>query len=85
MAKEKKYKNIQEQDLVSLDGILEILKDKRKLLWLNFKAGFIRGVGGVLGAAIAIVLIGFLVTKLGGIPVIGEFFKQIGDAVKTAK
>lgn len=85
MAKNSKYKNISEQDLVSLDGILEILKNKKKLFWLNFKAGFVRGFAGVIGAALAIVLISFIVAKLGGIPVIGEFLKQIGDAVKTAK
>lgn len=85
MSKNSHYKNIENQDLVSLDGILEILKNKRKLLWLNFKAGFVRGFAGVIGAALAIVLIGFVVAKLGGLPVIGEFIKQIGDAVKTAK
>ncbi len=85
MAKESQYKNISDQDLVSLDGILEILKNKKKLLWLNFKAGFVRGFAGVLGAAVAIVLVTIMVAKLGGIPVIGQFLKQIGDAVKTAK
>jgi hypothetical protein len=85
MTKQSQYKNIEEQDLVSLDGILEILKNKKKLFWLNFKAGFVRGFAGVIGAAIAIVLIGSIVAKLGGIPIIGEFLKQIGDAVKTSK
>jgi hypothetical protein len=85
MAKSSNYKNISEQDLVSLDGILEILKNKKKLLWLNFKAGFVRGFAGVIGAALAILFVGFLVTHLGGIPLIGDFIKQIGDAVKTAK
>lgn len=85
MSKNSHYKNIENQDLVSLDGILETLKNKRKLLWLNFKSGFVRGFAGVIGAALAIVLIGFVVAKLGGLPVIGEFIKQIGDAVKTAK
>ncbi len=74
MAKKSHFKNIQEQDLVSLDGILEILKNKKKLFWLNFKAGFTRGFAGILGAALAILFVGFL-----------DFIKQIGDAVKTAK
>jgi len=85
MAKKSRFKNIQEQDLVSIDGILEILKNKKKLFWLNFKAGFVRGFAGIIGAALAILLVGFLATYLGGIPMIGDFIKQIGDAVNTAK
>ena len=85
MAKDSQYKNISEQDLVSLDGILEVLKNKKKLFWLNFKAGFIRGFAGILGAALAILFVGFLATYLGGIPMIGDFIKQVGNAVKSAK
>jgi hypothetical protein len=85
MSKDSKYKHINEQDLVSLDGILEILKNKKKLFWLNFKSGFVRGFAGILGAALAILFVGFLVTYLGGVPMIGDFIKQIGDAVKVAK
>ena len=85
MAKDSQYKNISEQDLVSLDGILEVLKNKKKLFWLNFKAGFVRGFAGILGAALAILLVGFMATYLGGIPMIGDFIKQVGNAVKSAK
>jgi hypothetical protein len=83
MPKDPKYSNITEQDLISLDGILETLKNKKKLFWLNFKAGFVRGFAGILGAALAVILIGVLATYLGGIPMIGDFIKQISDAVKS--
>jgi hypothetical protein len=54
-------------------------------MWLNFKSGFVRGFAGVFGAAVAILIIGLMVTYLGGIPFVGGFIKQIGDAVKAAK
>lgn len=79
-----KHNKIQPEKLVSVDGVLEMVNNPKKLLWLNFKAGFVRGFAGVIGAAIAIVLIGFLVAKLGGIPLIGDFLKSIGDAIKSA-
>ena len=71
-------------DSLGLDNINELLGDSKKLWWLNFKTGLIRGFGGVLGAALAIVIIGFLVAQLGGLPLIGEFFKKIGEATKPS-
>ena len=85
MSKKTEYKNITKQDLLSLDAILETLKSRRKLFWLNFKAGFVRGFAGVFGAAVAILIIGLMVTYLGGIPFVGEFINKIGEAVKTSK
>lgn len=85
MPKDGKKENAEKQDLASLDSILDILKNKKKLMWLNFKSGFVRGFAGVFGAAVAILIIGLMVTYLGGIPFVGGFIKQIGDAVKSAK
>lgn len=85
MPKEGQKDNIEKKDLASLDSILDIVRDKKKLMWLNFKSGFVRGFAGVFGAAIAILIIGLMVTYLGGIPIIGEFINQIGEAVKTTK
>lgn len=73
------------EKVLSLDGVLDIIRNPRKFYLLNFKAGLIRGFAGVFGAALAIIIIGLLVTYLGGIPVIGDFVRQIGDATKSAK
>ena len=67
-------------DTIGLDQINELLANQRKLTWMNIKVGMLRGFGGVIGAALAILLIGFLVTQLGGLPVIGEFLQKIGSA-----
>lgn len=75
---------IKVEKVLSLDGVLDIIKNPKKFYYLNLKAGIIRGFGGVLGAALAIILIGLLVTYLGGIPIIGDFIKQVADATKSA-
>ena len=67
---------------ISIDSVLELTQNPHKLAWINFKAGFLRGLGGILGAAVAVVLIGFLVAYLGGIPWIGSIIQKIGEAAR---
>ncbi len=69
---------------VNMDDFIRLLNSPKRLAWLNFSTGFIRGLASVIGAAIAIVLIGLAVTYLGGIPLIGEFIKQVGQAAGQA-
>ncbi|HMS92353.1 MAG TPA: DUF5665 domain-containing protein [Candidatus Saccharibacteria bacterium] len=64
-----------------LDSINEIANNKRKLFWLNMTTGFTRGFFGVLGAAFAVVLVGFLVAQLGWLPYIGDFLQNLGSAL----
>lgn len=68
-------------DATGLDSITELINNKRKLFWLNTTTGFTRGFFGVLGAAFAVVLIGFLVAQLGWLPVIGDFLQKLGSAI----
>lgn len=79
-----KNKKIAPEELISLDGVLEMIDNPKKLFWLNFKSGFVRGFAGIIGAAVAILLIGFLVAQFGGLPLIGDFLKSISEAVKSA-
>jgi len=65
---------------VSLNEFVELLNSPKRLAWLNFYTGFIRGLASVIGVAIAIVLLGLAVTYLGGIPLIGEFIQKVGQA-----
>jgi hypothetical protein len=69
---------------ISFDAVLELIHKPGRIFWINFKTGFIRGFAGILGAGAAIILIGFLVAWLGGIPLIGDFLKQISEAIKSA-
>jgi hypothetical protein len=69
---------------LSFDAVLELIHKPGRIFWINFKTGFIRGFAGILGAGAAILLIGFLVSRLGGIPLLGDFLKHISDAIKSA-
>ncbi len=53
----------------------------RELMKRGFLIGLASGIGGVIGAAIIIILLGFLVSKLGGIPLIGEILQNLNEAV----
>lgn len=43
--------------------------------------GFFSGAASIIGAAVVILLLGFLVSKLGGLPLIGEFLQNINQAI----
>ncbi|MBI2798219.1 hypothetical protein HYX70_02875 [Candidatus Saccharibacteria bacterium] len=77
---EPRNQEVKLQNSLAFDQIAELLHNKRKLFWLNVKTGFVRGFAGVLGAALAIVVIGFLVSALGGLPVIGQFLHTLNAA-----
>ncbi len=80
-AKRSQFKDSAATNALALDAIAELLHSPRRLFWLNLKTGFIRGFGGVLGAAVAVVLIGILVAIFGGLPYIGGVVKSIEQAV----
>lgn len=72
----KQTKNL--DDLVSaissagLDEFMEYIRSPWRMLWPNFVAGIARGVGTLVGAAAVIALIGWLLTKMISLPLIGE-------------
>lgn len=70
-------------DAAGFDAINELLHKPTKLFWLNFRTGFTRGFSGVLGAAVAIVIIGFVVALFGGLPYIGDFLQALGKAAQA--
>ncbi len=67
--------------LLAFDSMIELVQTKRKFFWLNFSAGLWRGVGAVLGAALAIVLLGYIVSIFGGLPLLGNFLRDIQQNV----
>ena len=85
MPKEKNHPKIKAEMDISFDAVMELIHKPGRIFWINFKSGFIRGFAGIIGAGTAILLIGFLVTQLGGIPLIGDFLKHISEAIKSAK
>lgn len=69
--------------LVGAEEFVNLLNDRWRFAWLNFRAGLYRGVGLTLGVALVIVLLGWLVTVLGGIPYIGDFIRDVQESATT--
>lgn len=68
---------------LGIDDLVSLLNSPKRLTWLNFYTGFLRGVGSVLGAAITLVIVGLMVQYLGGIPWLGDLLSKIGQAAKV--
>lgn len=70
--------------LTKVVGDLERDFYRKRTFWWSFSHGLLYGVGTVLGAVILVGLLFFLAGKLGNIPLIGDFFKEImRDAEKV--
>ena len=68
--------------LLSAEEFVNLLNDRWRFAWLNFKAGIMRGIGLTLGVALVIVLLGYLVSAFGGIPVIGDFISAVNESAQ---
>lgn len=51
------------------------------LIWRGFLIGLASGIGGVIGVAFIIVLLGLMVSSLGGVPVIGEALRDLFNVI----
>lgn len=69
--------------LVAFDAMLDLVNNKRKFFILNFMAGLWRGVGSIVGVALVIVIIGYIVSLLGGIPWIGSFIREVQQNIPS--
>jgi hypothetical protein len=70
------------EDALILDYIY-VLHSTRRQIWSSFVRGIFAGVGGVLGATLGVALLVALLQVFGGFPVIGQFFKDIGQTIQT--
>lgn len=69
--------------MVGVDELVSLLNSPRRIAWLRFYGGVMAGAGGVLGAAIVLILLGLAARYLGGIPWIGHLLSQIRDATRA--
>lgn len=69
---------------VSFEDFINLLNSPQRLAMLNLRAGFWRGIGLTIGAAVVVVMVGFLVYFMGGLPYIGDFLRQIDNALKSS-
>lgn len=68
-------------DKRQIQDYLDLLQNPRRLIWVNFISGLSRGVGFTIGVGSLGVLIGVVITALlsilGYLPIVGEFFKSL--------
>lgn len=50
----------------------------------SFVAGIFIGLGATVGFALVIVIIGYILTALGVLPVVGDFFRQLNEFINSA-
>jgi hypothetical protein len=69
------------EDALILDYIYVLHSTKRQI-YSSFMRGVFAGMGGVIGATVGIALLLGLLALLGGLPVVGHLFTQIGHSIE---
>jgi hypothetical protein len=69
------------EDALILDYIYVLHSTKRQI-WSSFVRGLFAGIGGVIGATIGVALLVGLLFALGGLPVVGNLFTQLGQSIE---
>ena len=70
------------EDALILDYIYVLHSTKRQI-WSSFVRGVFAGVGGVVGATLGVALLVGLLQLFGGFPIIGQYFKDIGQTIQN--
>ena len=70
------------EDALILDYIY-ILHSTKRQIWSSFMRGVFAGIGGVIGATLGIALLAALLQLFGGFPVVGQYFKDIGQTIQN--
>lgn len=58
------------------------LYNTRHQIWMSFIKGVFAGLGGALGATIVLAAVVFLLHKLGGVPVIGQYLNHASQTIQ---
>ncbi|MEI7818579.1 MAG: DUF5665 domain-containing protein [bacterium] len=70
--------------IFSSSELIELINNRWRFAWINFRAGLYRGVGTTVGIALTIVLISYLVILLGGLPYIGDFVRDVQQGTQVS-
>lgn len=55
---------------------------KKQIFFNNFLGGVAWGIGSALGAAIFVLILGYMFSKINIIPVVGSFVAQVQEVVQ---
>lgn len=68
---------------------VELFKRPRKLIWMNFFLGLVRGIGTFIGftvvAAVVVYIGTIILSKMVDLPLIGSWIAKIMEAVENAR
>jgi hypothetical protein len=65
-----------------IQDYIYVLHSTPRQIWSSFVRGVFAGIGGVLGATVGIALLVGLLQLFGGFPIVGEYFKSIGQTIE---
>lgn len=61
-------------------------RSKSQVFWMNFQRGLLFGVGSVMGGALAIVLLGFILSLFVDLPGgVGDFVQRVIEAMNQRR
>lgn len=66
-----------------MQEFIEYIRSPWRMLWPNFVAGVARGVGTLIGAAVVIAIIGWFLTTLIDLPLIGKKLEPYITEIQT--
>jgi len=70
------------EDALILDSIY-VLHSTRRQVWSSFMRGLFAGLGATIGATVGVAALVTLLQIFGGTPVIGTFFKDLGQTIEN--
>jgi len=61
----------------AMEYFIQYVSSPWRIVWVNFLAGIFRGLGALIGASIVLALIFWLLALLIGVPLVGEYAKDV--------
>lgn len=68
-----------------LADYIYILGSTKRQVWGSLMRGFFAGLGGVIGATLGVALLLAILAYLGTAPIIGEYIRDIADAISQGR
>ncbi|ODP30388.1 DUF5665 domain-containing protein [Paenibacillus sp. PK4536] len=72
-------------DKAEIQDIIENYSSVKRRLVVNFVAGAARGLGLSLGTIVILAILGFILSQMVSLPLIGNYIAQILDYVKASQ